>query len=118
MTASKLGVEVGSHKLYSEDPDQQSFAVREVKLHENYDSPQDIYNDICLLFLDGEALIIPQFFSRRGRLQQPQRRGDCPAQGWGGVRGWHRVRRQWVGDHLRRRQPRRHPAEGCLHVQD
>merc|ERR1711910_49536 len=54
MSASQLGVEVGSHELYSEDPDQEAFAVREVKLHENYNS-NNIYNDICLLFLDGEA---------------------------------------------------------------
>ena len=26
-----------------------------MKLHENYDKPEDINNDICLLFLDGEA---------------------------------------------------------------
>ena len=31
MSASQLGVVVGSHELYSEDPDQESFAVREVK---------------------------------------------------------------------------------------
>merc|ERR1712018_58848 len=54
MSASQLGVEVGSHELYSEDPDQEAFAVREVKLHENYNS-NNINNDICLLFLDGEA---------------------------------------------------------------
>ena len=30
MSASQLGVVVGSHELYSEDPDQESFAVREV----------------------------------------------------------------------------------------
>ena len=31
MGASQLGVVVGSHELYGEDPDQESFAVREVK---------------------------------------------------------------------------------------
>ena len=31
MSASQLGVVVGSHELYSEDPDQESFAVREVQ---------------------------------------------------------------------------------------
>ena len=30
MSASNLGVVVGSHELYGEDPDQQAFAVREV----------------------------------------------------------------------------------------
>merc|ERR1712055_355319 len=37
MSANRLGVVVGSHELYGEDPDQQAFAVREVKLHEGYD---------------------------------------------------------------------------------
>merc|ERR1712240_670916 len=45
MSASKLGVEVGSHNLYEDDPDQQSFAVAEVGLHEDYNS--------CMLTLDG-----------------------------------------------------------------
>jgi len=54
MSASQLGVVVGSHELYSDDPDQEAFAVREVKLHEGYDH-STITNDICLLFLDGEA---------------------------------------------------------------
>ena len=31
MSASQLGVVVGSHELYSDDPDQEAFAVREVK---------------------------------------------------------------------------------------
>ena len=31
MSASQLGVVVGSHELYGEDPDQESFAVREVQ---------------------------------------------------------------------------------------
>merc|ERR1712174_192262 len=52
MSASKLGVEVGSHNLYEDDPDQQSFAVAEVGLHEDYNS-FNINNDICMLTLDG-----------------------------------------------------------------
>merc|ERR1712038_2166813 len=52
MSASKLGVEVGSHNLYEDDPDQQSFAVAEVGLHEDYNS-FNINNDICMLALDG-----------------------------------------------------------------
>ena len=36
MSASQLGVEVGSHELYSEDPDQEAFAVREVRKFQNY----------------------------------------------------------------------------------
>ena len=31
MSASQLCVVVGSHELYSEDPDQEAFAVREVQ---------------------------------------------------------------------------------------
>merc|ERR1712203_1166938 len=52
MSASKLGVEVGSHNLYEDDPDQQSFAVAEVGLHEDYNS-FNINNDICMLTLEG-----------------------------------------------------------------
>merc|ERR1712179_418972 len=52
MSASKLGVEVGSHNLYEDDPDQASFAVSDVGLHEDYDS-WNINNDICMLTLEG-----------------------------------------------------------------
>merc|ERR1712107_719618 len=52
MSAYKLVVEVGSHNLYEDDPDQQSFAVAEVGLHEDYNS-FNINNDICMLTLDG-----------------------------------------------------------------
>merc|ERR1711997_1311170 len=52
MSPSKLGVEVGSHNLYEDDPDQQSFAVTDVGLHEEYDS-FNINNDICMLTLEG-----------------------------------------------------------------
>merc|ERR1712112_482819 len=52
MSAHKLGVEVGSHNLYEDDPGQESFAVSEVGLHEDYDS-WNINNDICMLTLEG-----------------------------------------------------------------
>merc|ERR1711878_132524 len=52
MSAHKLGVEVGSHNLYEDDPDQESFAVSEVGLHEEYDS-WNINNDICMLTIEG-----------------------------------------------------------------
>merc|ERR1712045_78852 len=52
MSPSKLGVEVGSHNLYEDDPDQESFAVTDVGLHEEYDS-FNINNDICMLTLEG-----------------------------------------------------------------
>ena len=45
---------VGSHNLYSEDPDQADIAVSKVLNHEDYDS-WTITNDICMLHLDGSA---------------------------------------------------------------
>ena len=45
---------VGSHNLYSEDPDQADIAVSKVINHEDYDS-WTITNDICMLQLDGSA---------------------------------------------------------------
>merc|ERR1711951_259444 len=49
------GVEVGSHNLYEDDPDQESFAVSDVGLHEDYDS-WNINNDICMLTPEGGSL--------------------------------------------------------------
>merc|ERR1712071_688876 len=49
-----VGVRVGNHHLYEDDPDQMDIAVSKVILHEDYDS-WTIYNDICLLELSGEA---------------------------------------------------------------
>merc|ERR1712072_1391887 len=57
MSPSKLGVEVGSHNLYEDDPDQQSFAVTDVGLHEEYDS-FNINNDICMLTLEGTVCTV------------------------------------------------------------
>merc|ERR1712168_1681261 len=57
MSASKLGVEVGSHNLYEDDPDQASFAVSDVGLHEDYDS-WNINNDICMLTLEGSVPVL------------------------------------------------------------
>merc|ERR1712066_934303 len=37
-SASRLGVRVGNHHLYSNDPDQKDIAVKRVILHEHYDS--------------------------------------------------------------------------------
>ena len=53
-SASRLGVRVGNHHLYEDDPDQADIAVKTVMLHEQYDS-WTITNDICLLELDGMA---------------------------------------------------------------
>merc|ERR1712126_663328 len=53
-SASRLGVRVGNHHLYEDDPDQMDIAVSKVMLHEQYDS-WTIENDICLLELSGQA---------------------------------------------------------------
>merc|ERR1719508_16736 len=53
-SASRLGVRVGSHQLYEEDPDQADIAVSKVMLHEDYDS-WTVANDICLIELADQA---------------------------------------------------------------
>merc|ERR1712098_769331 len=53
-SASRLGVRVGSHNLYEDDPDQADIAVDTVANHENYDS-WTIENDICMLWLADSA---------------------------------------------------------------
>merc|ERR1711879_1100541 len=46
-SASRLGVRVGNHHLYSDDPDQKDIAVAKVNLHPAY--------DICILDLEEAA---------------------------------------------------------------
>merc|ERR1712241_1303140 len=53
-SASRLGVRVGSHNLYEDDPDQADIAVDTVANHEDYDS-WTIENDICMLWLADSA---------------------------------------------------------------
>jgi len=53
-SASRLGVRVGSHNLYEDDPNQDDIAVSAVHNHENYDS-WTIENDICMLDLEDSA---------------------------------------------------------------
>ena len=53
-SASRLGVRVGNHNLYEDDPDQEDIAVSRVMNHENYDS-WTIENDICMLELATDA---------------------------------------------------------------
>merc|ERR1711915_1103463 len=57
-SASRLGVAVGSHNLYQDDPDQENIQVKTVVLHEDYDS-FNIENDICLLELETAATFGP-----------------------------------------------------------
>merc|ERR1712110_585536 len=73
MSASKLGVEVGSHNLYEDDPDQESFAVPDVGLHEDYDS-WNINNDICMLTLEGSI----SMGSNVGTIGLPARMEEYP----------------------------------------
>ena len=54
MTASKLGVTVGSYHVYEEDSGQRDIAVSRVNLHPQYSS-WTIENDICILELAEEA---------------------------------------------------------------
>merc|ERR1711990_1439187 len=75
MSASKLGVEVGSHNLYEDDPDQQSFAVAEVGLHEDYNS-FNINNDICMLTLGG-TISMPY------SMEEYDEGTICTVSGWG-----------------------------------
>merc|ERR1712002_893983 len=53
-SASRLGVRVGNHHLYQDDPDQDDIAVARVILHESYDS-FTVENDICILELEESA---------------------------------------------------------------
>merc|ERR1711887_48581 len=53
-SANRLGVRVGNHHLYSDDPDQKDIAVSRVNLHPQYDS-WTITNDICILDLAESA---------------------------------------------------------------
>merc|ERR1719415_127996 len=53
-SASRLGVRVGNHHLYEDDPDQKDIAVSRVVLHESYDS-WTVENDICMLELEESA---------------------------------------------------------------
>merc|ERR550539_560215 len=83
-SASRLGVRVGSHNLYSEDADQMDFAVKKVLLHEEYDD-YNIENDICLLELDGSAT----YGSHVGAISLPYDGEEyssgtsCTVSGWG-----------------------------------
>merc|ERR1719391_1849508 len=53
-SASRLGVAVGSHNLYSDDADQENIAVKRIVMHEDYSS-WTVENDICLLELEHSA---------------------------------------------------------------
>merc|ERR1719150_159771 len=84
-SASRLGVRVGNHHLYQDDPDQMDFALKKVILHEDYDS-WNINNDICLLEIDGT---IDMSSSNVGAIGLPSSGEEysagtmCTVTGWG-----------------------------------
>ena len=70
--------------LYEDDPDQESFAVAEVMLHEDYDS-WTINNDICLLKLDGSATMGENVaaIGLPAEMEEYEEGTDCVVSGWG-----------------------------------
>merc|ERR1719186_1702920 len=56
MSASSLGVAVGSHHLNKPDKDQENIAVAKIVMHEDYDD-WTVQNDICLLQLEKAATL-------------------------------------------------------------
>merc|ERR1711992_359576 len=84
-SASRLGVRVGNHHLYEDDPDQADIAVKTVMLHEQYDS-WTITNDICLLELDGMADLsssVIDTISIPSSGQEYEAGHMCTVSGWG-----------------------------------
>merc|ERR1712130_113747 len=81
---SLLGVVVGNYKMYEDDPDEECIGVKEVHLHENYDS-WIVSNDICVLILESEATL----GSNVGTIPLPESGEEyeagteCQAAGWG-----------------------------------
>ena len=76
--------QVGSHMLYEDDPDQMSFAVKHMKLHEHYNS-NTVENDICMLKLDGEATSGPNvaWIGFPASMEEYEAGTDCIVTGWG-----------------------------------
>jgi len=84
-SASRLGVRVGNHHLYEDDPDQMDIAVSKVILHEDYDS-WTIENDICLLELEGQADFSSSVIgsiSLPSSMEEYPAGTDCTVSGWG-----------------------------------
>merc|ERR1711978_654134 len=84
-SASRLGVRVGSHNLYEDDPDQADIAVDTVANHEDYDS-WTIENDICMLWLADSADLISSVIDTIGIPSSGQEYPSghmCTVSGWG-----------------------------------
>merc|ERR1711931_398312 len=84
-SASRLGVRVGSHNLYEDDPDQADIAVDTVANHEDYDS-WTIENDICMLWLADSADLsssVIDTISIPSSGQEYEAGTMCTVSGWG-----------------------------------
>merc|ERR1712098_404908 len=84
-SASRLGVRVGSHNLYEDDPDQADIAVDTVANHEDYDS-WTIENDICMLWLADSADLSSSVIDTIGIPSAGQEYAAgtmCTVSGWG-----------------------------------
>ena len=70
--------------MYENDPDQESFAVAQVILHEHYNS-MTVENDICLLKLAGEVTVGPNVatIGLPADQQDYPEGADCVVSGWG-----------------------------------
>merc|ERR1711872_820460 len=80
-SASRLGVRVGSHNLYEDDPDQVDIAAN----HEDYDS-WTIENDICMLWLADSADLSSSVIDTIGIPSSGQEYPSghmCTVSGWG-----------------------------------
>jgi len=83
-SASRLGVAVGAHNLYTDDADQENIQVSRVVMHESYDD-WNVENDICLLELESSATM----GSHVGTISLPSQNEEyaagtmCTVTGWG-----------------------------------
>merc|ERR1712121_84459 len=57
-SASRLGVRVGNHHLYSDDPDQKDIAVSRVNLHPDYDSWLGMEEEVRQKLVDDHFLFM------------------------------------------------------------
>merc|ERR1739845_110565 len=87
MSASSLGVAVGSHHLNKPDKDQENIAVAKIVMHESYDD-WTVENDICLLQLEKAATLGKHV----GTISLPNQNDEydegttCTVTGWGAVK--------------------------------
>merc|ERR1739842_196652 len=82
---SRLGVRVGNHHLYEEDPEQVDIAVSAVIVHEDYDS-WTTSNDICILDLAASADLSSDVISTIALPMAGEEYDagtDCTVTGWG-----------------------------------